>query len=99
MLSDVWLGSSRRDPDEAFALFSEAAEQHYPPAQHKLGQCYMRGQGTKADMRLAGKWLTLAAETIPAAQMELNMISSVLSNLSDLTEKNECVHRLDPRFR
>lgn len=51
----------RKDYDDAFELFMEAAEQGHVTAQYSVGALYEYGLGTKNSFKEAGKWYTVAA--------------------------------------
>lgn len=63
-----WLGESDRASPmnvfyrEAARLFSQAAGQNYPPAQHMLGMAYFDGKGVADDQDQGLSWLDKAAE-------------------------------------
>ncbi len=49
------------DYAEAFALYTEAAEQGYTPAQNNLGSLYLRGAGVAEDAVVGADWIEKAA--------------------------------------
>lgn len=50
------------DPETAFKLFSECAQNSFVPAYGVLGDCYFHGIGTESDTAEAVEWYTRAAE-------------------------------------
>jgi TPR repeat protein len=51
-----------QDHAKAFALYTEAAEKDYVPAQYNLANQYATGEGVKQDLGKAELWWTKAAE-------------------------------------
>ncbi len=51
-----------RDPARAFALYSQAAEKGFAPAQYNLANQYATGEGVDQDLGKAEHWWTQAAE-------------------------------------
>ncbi|MFO1434777.1 MAG: tetratricopeptide repeat protein [Candidatus Competibacteraceae bacterium] len=69
MLAPVWAdyekGASayeRGDYATALRKFQRQAAKGDPKAQYKLGEMYLKGQGTEKDFKEAAKWLRQAAE-------------------------------------
>jgi TPR repeat protein len=54
----------KRDIAQALALFTKAAAQGLPDAQHNLGELYFAGQGTPRDYRKAMHYFSLAAQVM-----------------------------------
>ncbi len=50
-----------KSAQQAFAIFSDMAEQDYAPAQHMLGNLYHKGNGVEQDIVMAYKWFSRAA--------------------------------------
>ena len=75
-----------RDMGKAIALYRQAAEQGYVPAQTYLGVIYDKGRGVQQDDAEAIRWFRLAAEKDdPQSQFNLG----VLLIKGRGTEKNE----------
>jgi hypothetical protein len=64
-----------RDPETAFDMYKEAAEQGFVRAQSSLGMCYAQGIGVVKDQQQAMYWISKAAEQGDiATQFALGMI-------------------------
>ncbi len=63
-----------RNYEEAFAWFSQAAEQDYPPAQYQMGVMYATGKGVEQDNAKAYYWYKKVEGIIePAREAILKM--------------------------
>lgn len=60
----------RRNYNEAFHWFSQAAELGDPEAQHQVGVCYHRGFGVTPNFTMAAKFYQLAADQTNFAAMK-----------------------------
>jgi hypothetical protein len=54
-----------RSPEKAAQLFLTLAQQNWIPAQHMLGNLYLKGRGVKQDDLQAYQWLSLASRNNP----------------------------------
>ena len=50
------------EPERAFALFARAARVEIPEAQHRLGRCYLAGDGVPVSRPQGILWLNRAGE-------------------------------------
>jgi TPR repeat protein len=51
-----------KDEKEAVRWFQKAADQEYPPALHRLGNCYLQGAGVDRDIVQAMRYYRKAAD-------------------------------------
>lgn len=58
-------------PQDKAGWYLRAAEQGYPPAQEKIADCYLEGDGVEQSYDSALKWYRLAAEKRSAEAMEM----------------------------
>ncbi|CAG1773159.1 partial Secretory immunoglobulin A-binding protein EsiB, partial [uncultured bacterium] len=72
-------GVDRPDMALAASSYLKAAEMGYAPAQHRIGQVYLYGQGVNQNLREARRWFSAAAAQghVEAAKLSLKLQGAV----------------------